>query len=103
LAAFGVGCVVVDVARRGLEAPVSFWSFFRSQEPDDEPFVFDTADDSDPVGAHFRSAQEALIGLLPPSPLKPPAARLWREIEADLAMDPEFMRPVFEVLRDYPS
>jgi hypothetical protein len=102
LAAFGVGRVVVNVAHGRLEEPVSFWSFWRSQEPDDEPFVFDTAE-PDPVAAHFRSAQEALIGLLPPSPLQPPASRLWREIEADLAMDPEFMRPVFEVLRDYPS
>jgi hypothetical protein len=78
---------------------VSFWSFYKRQEPDDEPWVFDTADDSDPVAAHFRSAQEALIGLLPPAPLKPPASRLWREIEADLAMDPEFMRPVLDILR----
>lgn len=80
---------------------MSFWKFFREQEPDDEPFVFDRADDSDPVAAHFSSAREALIGLLPPAPLQPPASRLWREIEADLAMDPEFMRPVLDVLRDH--
>jgi hypothetical protein len=78
---------------------VSFWKFFREQEPD-EPLLFDTAD-PDPISAHFRSAQEALIGLLPPAPLRPPASRLWREIEADLAMDPEFMRPVLDVLRDH--
>jgi hypothetical protein len=80
---------------------VSFWKFSREQEPDDEPFVFDTADEADPVAAHFASAHDVLIGLLPPAPLKPPASRLWREIEADLAMDPEFMRPVLDVLRGH--
>jgi hypothetical protein len=80
---------------------VSFWKFFREQEPDDEAFVFDTAVDTDPIAAHFRSAHDVLIGLLPPAPLQPPASRLWREIEADLARDPEFMRPVLDVLRDH--
>jgi hypothetical protein len=80
---------------------VKFWSF-RRPEPDDEPFVFDTRE-PDPVAAHFESARAALLGLLPPAPLAPPASRLWREIEADLAADPEFMIPVLHALRERPQ
>lgn len=76
-----------------------FWSF-RRPDPDDEPFMFDARD---PVAAHFESARDALLGLLPPAPLAPPAARLWREIEASLAADPEFMTPVLDALRERPQ
>jgi len=80
---------------------VSFWDFFRDQEPD-EPVLFDTRE-PDPVAAHFEEARSVLLGLLPPAPLSPPASRLWREIESRLAADPEFMIPVLAVLRERPQ
>jgi hypothetical protein len=65
----------------------------------DEPFLFDTRD---PVEAAFEEAREA-SGLLPAAPLAPPASRAWREIESDLACDPEFMLPVLDALRQRPT
>lgn len=80
---------------------MSFWDFFREQEPD-EPVLFDTRE-PDPVAAHFEEARSVLLGLLPPAPLSPPASRLWREIESRLAADPELMLPVRDAMRERPN
>lgn len=68
-----------------------------------DTYLFEDTAEYDVVAQHFESARCVLLGLLPPAPLAPPASRLWREIEADLACDPEFMLPVLDALREGPQ
>jgi hypothetical protein len=67
---------------------------------EDEPSLFDTRD---PVEVAFAEARGVLVGMLPAAPLSPPAALAWREIEADLASDPELMLPVLDAVREHPT
>jgi hypothetical protein len=62
----------------------------------DEPERFDARDE---VAEHFDSAKRALMDLIPAAPLCAPALRHWKEIEAGLCSDPEFIPAVDAALR----
>lgn len=68
-----------------------------------ETYLFDTAEEYDPVAERFEEARLALLDLIPAAPLCPPALIRWKGIEADLARDPEFMLPVLDALRQRPT
>lgn len=65
-----------------------------------ETFLFDSADEPDPIVERFEDARLALLDLIPAAPLCPPALRHWKEIEADLSSDREFVPAVDAALRD---
>jgi hypothetical protein len=63
----------------------------------DEPDQFDSRDE---LAEHFESTKRALMDLIPAAPLCSPALRHWKEIEAGLSSDPEFIPAVDAALRD---
>lgn len=54
----------------------------------------------DPVDSRFEEARSSLLEPIPATPLCAPALRHWKEIEADLCSDPEFIPAVDAALRD---
>lgn len=65
-----------------------------------ETFQFDTAEEYDPVVERFEDARQSLLDLIPAAPLCSPALRHWKEIEAGLCSDHEFIPGVDAALRD---